>query len=403
MHTSVVTSTELARLDPTDPNFAVDVINLLLPIAIARGASDVHLQPRESGWEVLFRIDGVLSVAQLLRGGGSSDPVTRLMVLAGLPTYRSSQPMEGRLSWSGDEAAGQEVSMRLGIYPTVHGPRAVIRLLRKDNTRDSIESLCMPPDVTETLLELCVHTDGAVLLSGPAGSGKTTTMYAMLRHIAATIPRRSVMTIEDPVETVIDAISQSELDPAGGMTLASALRSAVRQDSEVLLVSEIRDPETAEAAVQASLTGHLVFSSLHATDVAASLRRLVQLGVPNYLVRSGVRAIVSQRLLRRLCPQCGAGSQPKPSESVGTSACADCLGTGYFGRIAIAQCIRFDGNDRVGESLADALESGASAAQMRRVAKEAGDFDLHARAQSCVEQNVTDTAEVYRVLGSIAS
>ena len=289
--------------------------------------------------------------------------------------------------------------MRLGIYPTVHGPRAVVRLLRKDDQFDSIASLGMPADVTENLIDLCSHTDGAVLLSGPAGSGKTTTMYAMLRQIADTIPRRSVVTIEDPVETVIDSISQSELDPSDGMTLASALRSAVRQDSEVLLVSEIRDPETAEAAVQASLTGHLVFSSLHATDVVASLRRLVQLGVPHYVVRSGVRAVVSQRLVRRLCSRCGRGAStaaPTQQESI---TCSECLGTGYRGRVAVAQCIRLDGTDPVGEAIAQTLESNAPAAEMRRAASQAGDRDFHARAQSLIDQGITDQTEVYRVLG----
>jgi general secretion pathway protein E len=255
----------------------------------------------------------------------------------------------------------------------------------------------MTPDVTGNLVELCAQTDGAVLLSGPAGSGKTTTLYAMLRHIAATTPRRSVVAIEDPVESVIDAISQSELDPSGGMTLASALRSAVRQDSEVLLVSEVRDPETAEAAMQASLTGHLVFSSLHATDVAASLRRMIQLGVPHYVVRSGVRAIVSQRLLRQLCPRCRS---PQPAREEGESVeCETCFGTGYRGRIAIAQCVRFDGNDPIGEAISEAIEDNASAEVMRRAARSAGGVDLHAAARQLVDQGMTDMTEVYRVLG----
>jgi general secretion pathway protein E len=399
MDSLLTDSSPLSNLDPLDENFAVDVVDRLFPMAIARGASDIHLQPREKGWELLFRIDGVLSVAEFLPGGGASDPASRLMVLAGLPTYRSGQPMEGRLRWSGDGTTGRELSMRLGIYPTVHGPRATIRLLRQDDTYDSIDSLGLSKDVEQSLVELCCHTDGAVLLSGPAGSGKTTTMYAMLRHIAATIPRRSVVTIEDPVESVIDAISQSELDPTEGMSLASALRSAVRQDSEVLLVSEVRDPETAEAAMQASLTGHLVFSSLHATDVAASLRRLVQLGVPSYIVRSGVRAILTQRLLRRICDRCGTGGREAAADAADGETCARCLGTGYRGRIAIAQCVRFDGGDPVGESLAETLESSASAIEMRRASIEAGGVDLHARALSYVEQGITDLAEVYRVLG----
>ncbi len=287
----------------------------------------------------------------------------------------------------------------LGVFPTVHGPRAVVRLLRRDASFDSIDSLGMPDDVTESLVELCHATDGAILLSGPAGSGKTTTMYAMLREIAAATPRRSVVTIEDPVESVIDSISQSELDPSGGMTLSSALRSAVRQDSEVLLVSEVRDPETAEAALQASLTGHLVFSSLHATDVAASLRRLVQLGVPHYVVRSGVRAIISQRLVRRRCEACRSRPSLEPSTATEVNPCGVCLGTGYRGRLAIAQCVRFDGRDPVGESLADALEQGSSVAQMRRLAATAGGIDLWQRGKRMVDQGLTDMPEIYRVLG----
>jgi general secretion pathway protein E len=235
-------------------------------------------------------------------------------------------------------------------------------------------------------------------------------MYALLREIASGSPRRSVVTIEDPVESVIDSISQSELDPAAGMTLSSALRSAVRQDSEVLLVSEVRDPETAEAALQASLTGHLVFSSLHATDVAASLRRLVQLGIPHYVVRSGVRAIIAQRLVRRICSEChrgsladgslSEGSLSKGSSEAAAGRCRHCFGSGYRGRLAIAQCIRFDGSDAVGESLADGMERGESADQMRQRAQQAGDIDLWQRGKMIVDEGLTDLPEIYRVLGN---
>ncbi|MCG8650694.1 MAG: Flp pilus assembly complex ATPase component TadA, partial [Pirellulales bacterium] len=366
----------------------------LLPMAVELGASDVHVQPRQQTWELLMRIDGVLLPIGSLRRVGDSDPVTRLMVLAGLPTYRGGQPMEGRLQWSG-HGRDDPPSLRLGVFPTVHGPRAAIRLMRRNADYDTIDSLGLSDDVTENLIDLSDQTDGAILLSGPAGSGKTTTLYAILRRIAAQTPRRSVMTIEDPVEAVIDTISQSELDVASGMTLASALRSAVRQDSEVLLVSEIRDPETAEAAMQASLTGHLVFSSLHASDVAASLRRLVQLGVPMHAIRSGVRAIVSQRLLRRLCPQC-QGEQSRGEQSRG---CRQCLGTRYHGRFAIAQCIRLDGSDPAGESLAEALEAGESLHLMRKGARQAGGMDLFDRVQHSIDLGMTDQSEAYRVLG----
>ncbi len=385
------TRAALAELQPESGSFAIDAVNVLLSAAIEVGASDLHLHPRSDGWEILLRVDGVLAEAGFLPGGGANDPVTRLMVLAKLPTYRSSQPMEGRLRW---EAAPTEISMRLGVFPSVHGPRAVVRLLRRDTQLDQLESLGLPEDVSRTLMQCSDQTDGAILMSGPSGSGKTTTIYALLRRIAAAVPRRSVITIEDPVEALIESISQSELDESSGMTLAAALRSAVRQDSEVLLVSEIRDPETAEAAVQASLTGHLVFSSIHATDIAAALRRLTQLGVPLHAVRSGVRAVVSQRLLRRICQTCRGQTRGDASNS-----CQACMGTGFRDRMPLSQVIRLDGTDPVGEALADSLASGQTLDSMRQAAKEAGGVDLASRARQHVESGLTTEAEVYRVLG----
>ena len=234
------------------------------------------MNPGSDIWEILFRIDGVLVGFGELSRKGDHDPVTRLMVLAGLPTYRDGQPMEGRLKWPDRSIAGsdvhgcQEVSFRLGVFPTVHGARAVIRLLRKDDQFDSLDSLGLHQDARDRLVEMTARTDGAILMTGPTGSGKTTTLYAMLRRIAAGEPKRSVVTIEDPVESIIDSISQSELTSSGELSLASALRSVVRQDSEVLLISEIRDPDTAHAVMHAALTGHLIFSSLHAGDVPST-------------------------------------------------------------------------------------------------------------------------------------
>lgn len=390
-----------AGLSASDGNFATELIGRLLPMAFDAGASDVHMQPTTQGWRILIRVDGVLTTLGSIQRMGDSDPVARLMVLAGLPTYRAGQPMEGRLrqdnaaaqsgsdlestSPAGDEDA---VSMRLGIFPTIHGPRAVIRLLRKATAFQSIGELGFAPDVASQVDRLCGEADGAILLTGPAGSGKTTTMCTMLRRIASQTPKRSVLTIEDPVEIIVDGISQSEIDVQSGMTLSAAVRSAVRQDSEVLLISEIRDPETVEAAMQASLTGHLIFSSLHATDVAATLRRLVAYDVPVHVIRSGIRAIINQRLVRKLCTICSG------------KGCAECLHSGYKMRQAIAQCVCFDGSDPVGDAMITALQAGHPSPVLRSAANEAGGSSLSHQAERLVRDGLTDQDEIYRVLGS---
>jgi len=375
-------------LRPDDPEYALRLVDRILKAAAERRASDIHLHPRADHWEILFRLDGVLCVIGRVPRSSLTDPVTRLMVLANIPTYKAGQPMEGRLSQS-----TRDVEMRLGTFPTVHGIRAVVRLFAATDELVTIEHLGLSKDIVESLVELSESRDGAVLLTGPAGSGKTTTLYACLRYIARMTPRRSVLTIEDPIESVIESISQSQLQPAIGMTLASSLRSAVRQDPEVLLVSEIRDVETAEAVLMSSLTGHLVFSSLHAGDVTTALRRLVQMNLPTYLLRSGLRAICCQRLLRKRCKSCDLQTQPE---------CAQCIGTGYYGRIAIAELLRLDRGE-VGEEMMRRLTAGDSAHQLYTSAEKDGMLTLRQRAWQLVDSGITDEREVYRVLGRSGS
>lgn len=386
---------QLARLSPQSPDYAVHLVDAVLQLAVERSASDVHLQPRQGGWEILLRIDGVLNLIGEVPKGASTDPVARLLVLAGLPTYQAGRPLEGRIQ---RDFAGT-VEMRLGSFPTIHGFRAVVRLFPKKTLLHDLNLLGLGDDVTAALEDLVEQTDGAILLTGPAGSGKTTTLYACLRRIAsATAVRRSVVTIEDPVESVMEGISQSQIDAASGMTLAAALRGVVRQDPEVLLVSEIRDPETAEAALQAALTGHLVFSSLHAADVVTALRRLEQMGLPSHLCRSGVRAVCSQRLLRRKCEACrDAGNLSGHGQS---PLCSNCGGTGYRGRVAIAEWIRLDGSDPAGEVVTEMLAAGATIAATTSAAIDAGMVPLEQRAGALVAAGVTDELEVFRVLGS---
>ncbi len=396
-------------LSPSDPQFAVTFVDRLLELAIRRRASDVHLQPRQASWEVLFRIDGVLVPIGSVPRSDVTDPAARLMVLAGLPSYRSSQPQEGRLMWAPprsradaplashkfspiDESLGTGVEMRLGTFPTLHGQRAVVRLFGTTAPLTSLAALSLSEDIQKDLAELCDRRDGVVLLAGPAGSGKTTTLYACLRHITAGSSRRSVLTIEDPIESVLDGVSQSQLNQTTGMTLATALRSAVRQDPEVLLVSEIRDEETADAVLTSSLTGHLCFSSIHASNCAGALRRLVQMELPAYLLRSGLLAVCSQRLLRKVCPQCGCPAEQPIKE------CDLCGGTGYAGRIAMGECVRFDGGE-IGDAVMASLAKEHSADQIHASAVAAGLVDMRQRAWQLVDAGYTDAAEVFRVLG----
>ncbi|WP_164101450.1 GspE/PulE family protein [Candidatus Laterigemmans baculatus] len=388
-----------ARFDPRSPEYAVQVANHLLRAAVAAGASDVHLQPTPAGIEVAYRIDGVLQPTGILASGEGTDPIARLKVMAGLLTYASGRPQEGRL-----QTAVENVEMRISTFPTIHGERTVIRLFGREAELRRLDDLGLSRPVRETLAELLLEQDGAILVTGPAGSGKTTTLYAAARElIGASSHRRAVLSIEDPVETVLSGASQSQLDPSTGMTLAAAVRSMLRQDPEVLLIGEIRDPETAEAALQASLTGHLVLTSFHAGDAAMALRRLVEMGVATYLIRSGVRAVLSQRLLRRLC-DCRRSVDPAVTglavsaawEAVG---CQRCFQTGYRGRVLASELLRLD-SGAVAEAVAAPIDQHRSADEIRTAAVGAGMQDLRHGVLARVAAGETSPAEALRVLGS---
>lgn len=359
--------------------------------AIACSASDVHVQPRSHDWEVSFRIDGVLQPIKTFGRSEASDPVARLMALANLPSYRGGVPQEGPLRWQLDD--GTEYEMRLGVFPTVHGNRAAIRIMDARETIRGLDELGFDSSTVSDLRAICNSRDGLFLVAGPAGSGKTTTLYACLSYIAGSEHQRSVLTIEDPVESIIDSISQSQLQPNTGLTLASAMKAAVRQDAEVLLVSEIRDVETAEAVLAASMTGHLCFSSIHAGSIGSTLHRLTQMQLPAFAIQSGLRGVICQRLLRQLCPDC----QNQSSQA----DCDQCHGTGYHGRIPIAQMVLFDGSS-AGQSVFDAIANQRNANEIDSIALNAGVQSLRCQADRLVDESRTDAAEVFRVLGRSA-
>jgi type II secretory ATPase GspE/PulE/Tfp pilus assembly ATPase PilB-like protein len=389
-------SDTLAGLDPTRPDYASQCVDALLAAARTAGATDVHLQPGSTALDVKFRIDGVLATVANVPAAVAGNVVARLKVLAGLLTYHTDRPQEGRIRLPQDD-----VEMRVCTYPTLHGERAVVRLFGGARRFQHLGDLGMPNDVLPKLRALLTETSGAILISGPAGSGKTTTAYACLREIARhSAGGRNLMSIEDPVEAAIEGVAQSQVNGNVGLDLAAGLRFLMRQDPEVILVGEIRDRPTAEAALQASLSGHLLLSTFHAGSAAETVGRLFDMGIEPYALRSGVLAIVHQRLLRQLC------SCAKPTDDARAKlgllvdqvmtpgGCPACRGTGYRGRFLLVETLLLS-NDEVARTVL----SSSDVPTIERMASEAGMIDRWQRACQAVNEGRTSPAEVRRVLG----
>jgi type II secretory ATPase GspE/PulE/Tfp pilus assembly ATPase PilB-like protein len=394
-------SAELLSLNAAGVEYATQFVESLLAAARRRNASDVHLQPTPQGLTVRWRIDGVLQLLGEFPRGQAADVVSRLKVLAQLLTYRSDVPQEGRIPGTGD------CEMRVSTFPTLHGERAVVRLFAGQSQYLLVRDLGLPEEIEGELLRLLGETSGAIVITGPAGSGKTTTAYACLREIAAQSQgRRSLVSLEDPIEMAIDGIAQSQINAAAGFDLPTGLRSLMRQDPEVILVGEIRDAETSFTAFQAALTGHLVLSTFHAGSAASGLARLIDMGIEPYLIRSGLRALIQQRLVRRLC-EChtegtAAGSSSSadarlglPIEHFRTAAgCPACSHTGYRGRLVLAELLP----PLTGE-VGQAVLARRDALELARLARAAGMTTLFERACTAAEAGQTDPAEIRRLLG----
>jgi general secretion pathway protein E len=389
----------LSQLDAASPLYATRLVDLLLPAARDAGASDVHLLPTPQGMLVQWRIDGVLERLGEFPRGQAADVVSRLKVLAELLTYRADVPQEGRI-----KSEGPAVEMRVSTFPTLHGERAVVRLFAGSDRYNYLAELKLPAEIETALARLLNETSGAILLTGPAGSGKTTTAYACLREVVrAAAGKRSVVTLEDPIEVALPGVSQSQVQPAAGFTLATGLRSLMRQDPEVILVGEIRDSETVETVFQAALTGHLVISTFHAGSAAGAISRLLDMGIEPYLLTSGLRAVLHQRLVRQLCACATAiPSAEGASNFLGlpiTTAhravgCGECRQTGYRGRLALAEMLPPLAGD-LNRAILDRRE----AKEIARAATAAGMTTVFERACAAAAAGRTDPAEVRRVLG----
>jgi type II secretory ATPase GspE/PulE/Tfp pilus assembly ATPase PilB-like protein len=387
---------KLASLKSSTNNYIIQLLDLVLGEASVLHASDIHLLPTAAGLEVRFRIDGVLQLAGVLPSSLVPNVIARLKVLENMVTYRTDIPQEGRI-----RGAEGEVEMRVSTFPTYFGERAVVRMFGGTGDYLRLGDLGLPEEIRRTLARLLDETSGAVLFTGPAGSGKTTTLYTCLRElVAASRGGRSLMTMEDPIEVIVPGVAQSQINTAVGFDLAAGLRSMMRQDPEVIAVGEIRDMATAEVAFQASLTGHLVLCTFHAGSAAGVISRLSEMGIEPYVMSSGVRAIVCQRLVRRLCP-C-ARATDDPSEFLGLEVtrarvavgCDDCRGTGYRGRVSMAE-ILIPNHPKVSQ----AIRTHADVNHLEAIALRTGMVGLSERARLTVEAGLTDPAEIRRVLG----
>ena len=362
----------------------VQLTDALLFDAIQRGASDIHVQMTSDIAVVRYRIDGELLEARRIPGSVASSVVTRIKVIGGMDVADQRLPQDGRATVH--IGSGRSIDLRISTIPTCYGERAVLRLLDAGSASDLAElsDLGMPEDIADRFLACIAEPFGMTLLTGPTGSGKTTTLYATLRWCADTgRSGQNIMTIEDPIEYRIPGygalISQSQVNRKKGITFASGLRHLLRQDPDVIMVGEIRDAETAKLAVQASLTGHLVLSTLHTNDSVSAIPRLFDLGVEPYLVSSSLRAVLAQRLLRRVHAAChGRG-------------CDDCLGTGLRGRLGVFELFALDAAAR------RLVGSRADSEELDRAAHRTGMRRLREEGQALSEAGLTTALEGERV------
>ena len=380
-----MTSQKPTSHKPSDPpQDAVALIDDLLDRALAARASDVHFEPGPAELTIKFRLDGVLNPVETLPQPIAENIVTRLKVLAHLLTYRNDIPQEGRIQRP-DPTGVNLIEQRLAIFPTIHGQRAVIRLFYQNPQLTDLAQLGFSPAIYDTLIDIAAANSGVLLLTGPAGSGKSTTLAAILRHILKQFPGKSIVALEDPVERHIPGVTQVQIPPAGEMTFPVALRSLLRQDPEVLMIGEIRDAETARIAIEAGLTGHLLMSTMHSGSPAGALLRLLEMGIEPYQVTSAITAVLNQRLLRRLCPQC---KQPTDSPSIFQPAgCPTCFQTGYHGRVLIAEIVKLDGQ------LRQALLQKTDLDQLQHLLTQRGHMTLKQDAQRLINQGLTTPQE----------
>ena len=326
----------------------IKLINGVISQAIKNRASDIHFEPYEDKIRIRFRVDGILREVLSQDSKISSVLISRIKIISGLDISERRLPQDGRVSLSlGDK----NVDVRVSTLPSSYGERVVLRLLDKQSAQINIDDLGLPNKILANYKSSLKNSEGIILFTGPTGSGKTTTLYAGLRYLSDS--SQNILTVEDPVEYTLEGIGQTQVNSKTGYTFAQGLRAILRQDPDVVMVGEMRDIETAQIGIQASLTGHLVLSTVHTNSAIAAITRLRDMGIESFLLASSLRTIISQRLVRRLCLNCSYLEDPskevsklfelKPNQKISNSkGCEQCSNTGYQGRIAIAECIQVD-------------------------------------------------------------
>ncbi len=379
----------------------IKLVNLLFSQAVELGASDIHIEPFEGDLHIRFRVDGVLQDQESPPKRLQSAIISRIKILARLNIAEHRLPQDGRIRL---RLMGKKIDVRVSTVPTMHGESVVMRLLDQTSMFIGLEDLGFPPDNFATFNRLILHPHGMILVTGPTGSGKTTTLYAALDKING--PDKKILTLEDPVEYQLKGVNQIQVNTKIGLTFSSGLRAFVRQDPDVIMVGEIRDKETAEIAIQSALTGHLVFSTVHTNDAVGAITRLQDMGVENYLIASCLDGVLAQRLVRQICPECKTPvkADPKALEELEIDVsradellvfkgvgCRKCGKTGYRGRLGIYELIE------INDEFKNLIVEKASANILKRVARKGGMRTLREDGWVKVRKGITTIEEVMRV------
>ena len=387
-------------LETSDDAPIIRMLNALLTQAARDGASDIHIEPYERTSSVRFRVDGTLREVVQPNRALHAALISRLKIMAELDIAEKRLPQDGRISL---RIGTRAVDVRVSTLPSAHGERAVLRLLDKSESKLSLESVGMQGHVLQRFEQLIAQPHGIILVTGPTGSGKTTTLYAALQRLDAS--QSNIMTVEDPIEYELPGIGQTQVNPKIELTFAKALRAILRQDPDVIMVGEIRDFETAEIAVKAALTGHLVLSTLHTNDAPSTVMRLLNMGVEPFLVTASVNLVIAQRLARRICNDCKVPAEKhgEALQKLGMSdeqirkgtimqgrGCGTCNNTGYKGRVALYEVMPFV------DGLKELVLQGASAAELKTQMIKEGYASLRMAGIQKILEGVTTPEEILR-------